>query len=208
MTPRTACGAAPARPWLLAGVVFLAIACSGRRVLVPAIPAEKAGQDALAQYDANKDGFLDKDELKSCPALASCLKALDKDRDGRLSGGEIAERINSYQASRVGLSALAVKVTLDGKPLAGASVTLVPEKFLGDVIKPATGVTDARGVANVATAGEEVPGVACGMFRVEVSKKDTGGRETLPARYNQKTTLGVEVGPDSQGTLRLALRGS
>jgi hypothetical protein len=193
---------------LLAGVVFLAVACTGRRVRVPAIPAEKAGQEALNQYDANKDGFLDKNELKACPALASCLKAVDKNRDGRLSGDEISERINYYQTSRVGLSAVAVKVTLDGKPLAGATVTLVPERFLGDEVKPASGVTDARGVANVATEGVEVPGVACAMFRIHVSKKDTGGRETLPARYNQNTTLGAEVGPDWQGVLRLALLGS
>jgi hypothetical protein len=206
MGPRRARVGEPGRPWLLAGVVFLAVACSGRRVPVPAIDAEKAGQEALAQYDTNNDGFLDKYELKACPALASCLKVLDKNRDGRLSDGEIAERIHLYQTSRVGLSALVVKVTWDGKPLVGATVTLVPERFLGDAIKPATGVTDARGFANVATAGADIPGVACGMFRVEVSKKDTGGRETLPARYNRKTTLGVEVGPDSKGVLRLALR--
>jgi hypothetical protein len=186
----------------------VAVACSGRRISVPAIAAEQAGQEALAQYDVNKDGFLDKDELKMCPALASCLKAADTNRDGRLSGDEITERLRSYQASRVGLSALAVKVTLDGKPLAGATVTLVPEKFLGDAIKPATGVTDDRGLARMATAGAEVPGVACGMFRIQVSKKDTGGRETLSMRYNQNTTLGTEVGPDSPGTLRLALHGS
>ena len=159
----------------------------------------------LAQYDANKDGFLDKEELKKCPALASCVKALDKDKDGRLSSGEIAERIKSYEANRVGLTALTVKVTLDRKPLAGATVTLTPEKFLGDALKPATGTTNTGGIVNVATAGTEVPGVASGMFRVEVSKKDGTGRETLPNRYNQATILGVEVGPDSQGVLRLAL---
>jgi hypothetical protein len=208
MCPKCAAGVAPVRPWLLVGVVFGVVACSGRRVPVPAIPAEQAGQEALAQYDINKDGFLDKDELKHCPALASSLKALDKNRDGRLSGSEKRERISSYQTNRIGLAALAVKITLDGKPLAGATVTLVPEKFLGGAIKPAAGVTDTRGVANVATEGVEVPGVACGMFRIQVSKKDTGGRETLPARYNQNTTLGVEVGPDLQGALRLALLGS
>ena len=202
------CGVAIVRRWLIVGVVLMPIACSGRRLPVPAIPAEKAAQEALAQYDANKDGFLDKEELKKCPALASCVKALDKDKDGRLSRGEIAERIKSYEANRVGLTALTVKVTLDRKPLAGATVTLTPEKFLGDALKPATGTTNTGGIVNVATAGTEVPGVASGMFRVEVSKKDGTGRETLPNRYNQATILGVEVGPDSQGVLRLALRGS
>jgi hypothetical protein len=92
--------------------------------------------------------------------------------------------------------------------LEGATVTLIPEKFLGDAVKPASGVTDGLGVANLATAGAEVPGVACGMYRVEVSKKNAVGRETIPTRYNQETILGVEVGPDRQGILRLALRNS
>jgi hypothetical protein len=201
-------GAGFATQWLSLAVLVAVLGCTGRRIPVPAVSPEGAGQEALAQYDRNKDGFLDKDELKACPALASCWKKLDKDGDGRLSAAEIAERIQSYQTDRVGLSALAVKVTSNGKPLAGATVTLVPEKFLGDALQPASGVTDSAGVANVTTPGVAVPGVARGMFRVEISKKDAAGQESVPARYNQGTTLGVEIGPDQQGVLRLALRGS
>ena len=193
---------------LLPVVLLVLSGCAGRRIPVPAVAPERAGQEALAQYDRNKDGFLDKDELKACPALAGCWKKLDKDGDGRLSAAEIAQRIQSYQTDRVGLSALAVKVRSNGKPLAGATVTLVPEKFLGDDVRPASGVTDSAGVANVTTTGAAVPGVARGMFRVEVSKKDAAGLERVPARYNRETTLGVEVGTDQQGVLRLDLRGS
>jgi hypothetical protein len=195
--------------WLFLVALLAPVGCSGRRIAVPAISPERASQEALAQYDRNKDGFLDPDELKGCPALASCLKTLDKDRDGRLSAAEIAGRIAAYQSSRVGLSAVAFEVTLDGQPLSGATVTLVPEKFLGDALKPATGTTDARGRVRVATPGAEVPGVACGLYRIEISKKDATGRETIPARYNQATILGLEVAPDSNlGALKFALRGS
>lgn len=206
MPPR---GVVLAARWLLIGAFLVLLGCSGRRVPMPAISADKAGQEALAQYDSNKDGVLDADELKRSPALSSGVKALDKNKDGRISAEEIAERIKAYQASQVGLMGLVVQVTLDGKPLAGATVTLVPEKFLGDAIKPASGVSDARGTVQIRTEGAEVPGAACGWFRVEVSKKDSTGRETLPSRYNQTTTLGLEVAPDGQqGIRRFALRGS
>jgi hypothetical protein len=47
------------------------------------------------------------------------------------------------------------------------------------------------------------------MYRVEVSKKDPSGRETIPPRYNQKTVLGVEVGPEGQtGVETFRLRGN
>jgi hypothetical protein len=47
------------------------------------------------------------------------------------------------------------------------------------------------------TEGEEVPGVRCGIFRIEVSKQAADGKETIPDRYNVKTSLGEEVGLDS-----------
>jgi hypothetical protein len=194
--------------WVLLAVSFALLGCSGRRVPVPSISGDKAAEEALAQYDRNKDSSLDAEELKLCPALASGLKSLDKDKNGRLSAIEIAERIKSYESSQVGLTALIVKATLDGKPLAGATVTLTPEKFLGDAVKPASATTDTRGMATPTAAGAVALGVACGMYRVEVSKKDTAGKELLPPRYNQLTTLGVEIGPDHQGVLRLKLRSS
>jgi hypothetical protein len=196
--------------WLLgAAVLSMLFGCSGRRVPVPAVSADAAGKEALAQYDRNKDGVLDAGELSLCPPLAQGLKALDTNKDGRLSADEIAEWVHACQDSGVGLMAVVVRVTLDGQPLAGATVTLVPEKFLGPALKTASGVSDARGRVSLETPGEKVPGVACGLYRVLVSKKNAAGAETLPARYNQATVLGLEVGPEGQkNTVHLALRGS
>jgi hypothetical protein len=89
------------------------------------------------------------------------------------------------------------QVLLDGKPLAGATVRFVPEKFLGDGFKPAEGVCDERGLAELRTEGGRLPGVACGFYRVEVCKPG-GGKESLPARYNAASTLGHEVAPDTE----------
>jgi hypothetical protein len=183
------------------------LGCSNRRIPVPALSPERVSQEALAHYDRNKDGFLDPDELKSCPSLASCLKSLDKDKDGRISGAEIAERIAIYQSSQIGLAVVAFQITLNGQPLPDASVTLIPEKFLGDVLKPAIGTTNARGMVSMTTWGAEVPGTACGLYRIEVSKKDAAGRETISTCYNQATVFGLEVAPDNDIVgLHFALR--
>jgi hypothetical protein len=196
---RRALGAVPAAVLPPVTLLLLVAGCRGGRVAVPRISPGEASRQALAEYDRNGDGLLDAAELERCPALKSCLKDLDKNGDSRLSGEEIAERILAYQTSRVGLQAFACQVTLDGRPLAGATITFIPEPFLGPALKPASGVSDSHGMARLQEAGADLPGVPCGLYRVEVSKKDAGGRELVPARYNTRSVLGQEVAPDTAG---------
>src|SRR6266446_6137859 len=56
---------------------------SNARVTAPSVSADEVGRNALAEYDTNKDGFLDVKELDRCPALRGALKALDKNKDGK-----------------------------------------------------------------------------------------------------------------------------
>jgi hypothetical protein len=199
----------PRRPAvvLLAGAFALLTGCSGAnsRVPAPSLSPESAAQQAMAEYDTNGDGFLDEQELARCPALKSCLKELDRDKDGRLTAREIADRLTLYRDSRIGLMSATCHVTLDGRPLIGGSVTLTPERFLGPDIKPATGVTDGNGRALLQATGQSLPGVHCGLYRVTVSKKNAAGRELLPARYNDATVLGQEVAPGMRGSIQLRL---
>lgn len=192
---------------LLVGACCLLAGCGGAysRVPAPALAPETAANQALAEYDTNGDGFLDERELARCPALKSALKELDRDHDGRLSAREIADRLAFYRDSRIGLISAICHVTLDGRPLAGASVRLVPERFLGPDFHPASGLTDDRGRAPLQAEGQTLPGVPCGLYRVEVSKKDGSGRELLPARYNTATVLGQEVAPAMRGSISLRL---
>jgi hypothetical protein len=182
--------------WVAWAFAMLAGCHSGRELPVPAFSPEEAGRQALAEYDVNKDGFLDAKELERCPALQNRLKALDLGNDGRLSAAEIAARIAHYQESGVGLTRVSCQVFLDKRPLVGATVTLAPEKFLGGAIRPASGVTDNTGLAELRTEGEDVPGVQCGFYHVQISRKNAKGEEAIPARYNVQTTLGVEVVPE------------
>jgi hypothetical protein len=199
-------GAAPRTPaprWVfLGGLVLLTAGCSGGGgggggPVVAQISPRDAANQALAEYDANKDGALDAKELEACPGLLSALKRADKNNDSRLTADEVADRLTFFQQQ--GMQAdVSVEATLDNRPLAGATVTLVPEKFMGPSVKPASTVTDEMGSGYFKVEGSDFVEVALGYYRVQVSK-NAQGRETVPAKYNTKTVLGQEIAPDVEG---------
>ena len=190
------------RKWIdlaLLGVA-LTVGCApsgGARIDPPSMSPSSAAREALALYDANKDGFLDAAELEKCPALKTNSKKYDTNGDGKLSADEIAARLQVIRDSKIGRLSSPALVTLNGRPLANAKVTLIPEPFLGPEFKRASGVSDASGGVTFRIDNETVPGVACGLYRVEVSLVDAGGKETIPAKYNAQTTLGCEIGPSA-----------
>jgi hypothetical protein len=176
------------------GLLFLAAGCSSGSMAPPNIAPEAMSEQALAEYDTNKDGQVDGKELEKCPGLKSALKSMDSNGDGRLNAEEIATRLRYYVDARTGLiSGISCQVLLDGRPLREAKVTFVPESFLASAIKPASGVTDTNGYVTFQTEGFDISGVQPGIYRVEVSLKDPSGQEKLPARYNTQTVLGQEV---------------
>lgn len=207
---RAAAARLPAPGCLLAGALaLLAAGCSSSsgKAGLQILPKDAASQ-ALAEYDTNKDGVLDAKELEACPGLLTALKRVDKNGDGRLTADEIADRIAFFQQQDTQPD-VTVEVILDGRPLPGATVTLVPEKFMGPAAKSASAVTNESGIGHLKTDGTNYVQVPCGYYRVQVSK-DAQGREVVPAKYNSQTTLGYEVSPDAQGrgtsnTLRLRL---
>jgi hypothetical protein len=169
------------------------------RVHPPKISPSSAASAAMAKYDTNKDGFLDAKELEKAPSLRSALKQIDTNGDGKISADEIAARIAKWQESGLGLTTLTARVTLDGQPLEDATVTFVPEEFLGTDMQKAVGTTSKGGAANLSIEHPQRPGlrgVQPGLYRVEISKM-VNGKETLPSKYNAETTLGVEVAQDS-----------
>jgi len=194
-------------PALLLGALLSAAGCWGgpTAVSAPSLSPQAAAQAAMAEYDVNRDGFLDAQELVRCPALAHGLKALDKNGDKRISADELAQRLEAFAASNVGLVGIPCSVQLDGNPLEGAKVTLRPEKFMGESFKPASGVSDHKGHVLLRTEGQDLPGTQWGYFQLEVSKTDAAGKETLPQRYNRATTLGQEVRPDRREAIVLHL---
>lgn len=170
----------------------------------PAIDAAAAGRDALARYDTDGNGLIAGAELDAAPALKAALARLDTDKNGGVSAAELAERVRAWKQMRTGLASVRCHITLDGKPLAGASVSLEPESFLGSHVKSASGETNPFGDVSPSVATEDLPdpslpgGVHFGLYRVRITKQ-IEGRETLPARYNSETVLGQEISYDDPG---------
>jgi hypothetical protein len=188
-------------PLLAGSLLAQLVGCSVNepaRIAVPDLSPSQAAKAAIAEFDSNGDGFLDEKELEKCPGLKKCWKDWDTNNDGRLSEDEIAAALQRYRDNKLGLVMVRCRVLLDGQPLEGATVTFVPEKFLGPGIKPASGVSDADGHVRLRTEGQDLPGVQCGIFRVVVSKKDSADQETISSRYNANTELGEEVGGEKR----------
>jgi hypothetical protein len=98
-------------------------------------------------------------------------------------------------------------VTLDGEPLAGATVLFIPIAEVGSDAGPASnGTTDAAGKYTL-TSAEAFEGAVVGKHQVMITTvsdeggdsasddvySDAGNQEKLPARYNAATTLKIEV---------------
>jgi len=92
-------------------------------------------------------------------------------------------------------------VTMDGKPVAEASVVFIPENG-----RPSNGMTDNDGRYTVylkpGTAGAII-----GTHRVRISQfgEDGDTTERIPAAYNEQTTLTADVKP-GENTFDFALK--
>jgi hypothetical protein len=163
------------------------------RIRPPAVDAKVAGIQAIALYDANKDGQISGEELDKCPALRDLSLKL-KLGDQGVTADMITARIKVWHQSLIGLESLVCLVTHNGQPLEGAEVKFVPEKFLGDKFQIGTGTTNQEGIAmiSIPTAGPREPwGVGPGFYRIVVSKPGLD----IPAMYHSEdqTVLGVEA---------------
>jgi hypothetical protein len=183
--------------------LLAALGCSSgpSAVRPPSIDADDAASEAMEMYDKDGDGAIAGSELDAVPAFKSAMKNLDKNGDGNVQEHEIAARIQSWQASGVGVLALTWSVSMDGRPVVGAKITFEPEPFLGEEVRAGQGETSSMGTSIVSVpkaerpASDTPPGLQPGFYKVRISK-EAGGKETIPARYNSETTLGQEIASD------------
>ena len=187
--------------------------CSGAppRIHPASVDQSAATEWTFAHCDQDKDGGISKEEAAGVAAIERRFSMYDKDNDGKVSPEEFKARLTDIFDPRAALVGAECLVTLGGRPLEGATVQLVPEEFLAEVIPPAEGVTNERGRAEMAMAAEDVPAgvvnaaglLRPGLYRVLI----THPTKEIPSKYNQATTLGEEVSRDTimGGVLRFAL---
>jgi hypothetical protein len=157
------------------------------------VPAEVARR-ALEMYDANHDGKIDAEELKKSPALVALAANLGPQAAGGLTGEDLTRRAEAWLKSPSGLVPQRLLIDLDSRPLAGATVAVEPEECMGPGYQAVTATTDAMGQCCPSAADARYGGLYLGLYRIRISKLD-GGRETIPARYNTQTELGLETDP-------------
>lgn len=176
--------------------------CGGgpARVPVAAVDADGAAAALVARADTDGDGALSAAECDAVPGIARTIPQYDTDGDGRITPREIAERIRTWQATRVARVAFSFPVTLDGRPLVDASVRIEPEPEFAAHATAAAGRTDATGRVAPRVEGD-LSGVSPGLYRVVVEHERLA---KLP-RYNSATTLGIQVAPDDPGMMTLSI---
>jgi hypothetical protein len=165
-------------------------------VHVPEVDPAEASTQAMELYDTDHDGSLSDAELAACPGILSHKSLYDKDDNGAVSQQEIQDQLTQLLESKVGVTSLRVQVRMNGRPLEGAYIKMVPEKYLGEDVKLAEGMTNERGTAtmdirdsNSSPSEQGLLGVHYGTFKLEV----THPQVAIPAKYNTQTTLGYET---------------
>lgn len=210
------CSAVNNRLTLCASFLLLfvpcAIGCFGgpSRVEAPKWDVDAITEACMQQTDEDGDGFVTKSEAKSnAPGLAYALQQLDTDNDKQLSVEEIRQRFQDLADSKTGVQGFSVRLTYKGRPMRQADLRLVPEPFLEGIVEEAEGqISDEyTGAASFDIPGDEYYGVRPGMYRIEVRSSDVN----IPAKYNDETTLGVEVAPftnpfEEPGGIRIQLK--
>jgi hypothetical protein len=162
----------------------------------PKVNANTAAAAAIEQYDRNGDGKLGKDEWTVSPELAAVATEYDKNGDGELTAEEISAGIATWQQTGVGARTVPFSLRLNDKPLAGATVRLIPAGFLGDSTKEASGETNSGGIGQFNMKPEDrpsnAPNIALmqpGLYHVVITHPTI----TVPAKYNSASTLGIEI---------------
>ena len=91
-------------------------------------------------------------------------------------------------------------VTLDGKPVEGATVTFNPASGDGGGLGGSYGKTDAEGRYTLRTVAADKPGAAVGKHKVTISaakadpaNPEGAAKDLIPAKYNVKSDLTFDV---------------
>lgn len=191
------------------GLTFVLGGCSGTpsRVAMVEVDADDAAAHAMAAYDTNKDGKLSDEELRAVPGIHKWKQHYDTDGDGAVAEAEVVARIKKWQSDKLAFRSIGARVELNGRPVPGVEVLLIPEQYLGPAFKAAKGVTNNRGNASLSVAPEDLPtaikargiaveGVYPGTYRIEL--KRAGGN--LPSTSRDGLPLGDEVARDTVDT--------
>jgi hypothetical protein len=176
----------------------------GSAIDMPPVDPSAAAANAIEMYDKSGDGSLDETELAASPGMHAARRRYDADGNREISQHEIAAHLKAVYASGTPWVSVVCQVYQDGKPLKSASVRFVPDPFLKDALKPASGTTDDQGHAIPAARDEDLPADKCGLriiqpgvYRVQIEH---------PSIKRPAASLGCEIDPTSRGGVQVVFR--
>jgi hypothetical protein len=174
-----------------------AIGCgnsSSSQLARKAAPAEAAAA-AIQAYDTNGDGKLSQEELAKAPALAAGLARVDSNHDGYITRDELQARLQAVDDGPKLIGLVGNVLTAKRRPVDGATVTLIPEPFMGSGLQSYTGTSDKSGTCQFKGAETSLPGLPTGYYQAKV----------VDPQLNIDQVLGCEVAIDASGN-RLELK--
>jgi len=178
--------------------LVLLVGCdeSAQLLETPALDPGKAATAAIAQYDTDNNGQISAAEAKD--SALNPKSGWDADRNGQISEEEIRTRLELYEARKPAMIEISCNVYLNNVPLDGAEVVFEPEEFLGGSVETARGTTDANGSASmmipeIVEQDPTLTGLRTGLYKVKI----THANVQIPARYNEETTLTLELSPEN-----------
>lgn len=181
-----------------AALVVITAGCSNKPapVTAPPIVASRAAAEAIRLCDRDGNGAVSPSEAAASPGLGAAFERVDTNHDGSLSAAEITARIADWANHGVGIVTQPVQITLNGKPLDGGRAEFIPEPYLSRWLKPASATTLASGICSPSLPPEDLPqglrmGINCGFYTVRITHPTL----QVPPRYNEESTLGIEILP-------------
>lgn len=157
-----------------------------------------AGVKAMEMYDTNKDGKISGEELDKCPAIKAALSRIDPTGQNIVTADAIDARVQKWIESKLACRPYNCMITHNGQPFAGATVTFIPEKFLGDKVPKATGKTGKDGRVSISlhkASPTDPQGVGPGFYRIVITKEGV----SIPDKYSTEAgaVFGDEVARDT-----------
>ena len=145
-------------------------------------------QKAMEAYDKDGNGALSAEELKQSPPLLANATQIDTDRDHAISLAELTGRMEGIAAGALYIG-LSVRITDQGRPVEGATLTLIPEPFMGDAYPKFSGTSGPGGYCPTTSEGAQLPGAPACWYRAEVTKPGAG----------TPVVKGLEISSDTTG---------
>jgi len=161
---------------LLAPSLLAGCASKPSKVDMPKYDPEAFATTIIERCDADSSGSISQQEAEKAPGIVAAWGRYDANNDGNLTRDELVARAKQWADAGLGLASVRCVVRLNGAPVDGVMVKLVPDEAFASVLKPAECTSTSQGAAVMMIPAElqqtdlqGIGGMQFGLYTVEVS---------------------------------------